>query len=232
MKYRRFLLALGFVAVLAGPAKAGFFFNKHAKPNPAQRVPQLLLILKTDADENKRVNAAKELLEFDPKAFPEMIPILIDVLKHDQKAAVRVEVVQTLSKLRPISQEAGMALEAAVGDPSWRVRWQAHQSLLGYRISGYRSPPKPQNTSPPAPTVGKQSTNGVPPVKRGLFSGPPKTGQTLVPNETPPPPLADPASATSGSVPKESPAPSPPQQPSRQPLPTPSDEGPDLPSGN
>jgi hypothetical protein len=230
MKTCRFLLVCGFVAVLVGPAPAGFFFfGSHAKPNPAERVPQLLVILKTDSDENKRSNAAKELREIDPKAFPGMIRVLIDVLKHEQKAAVRVEVVQTLGKLRPISQEAGLALESAENDPSWRVRWQARQSLLGYRISGYRTPPSPGNTSPPVVPGAKQSTNAAPPVKRGLFGGTPKTGQTLVPNETPPPPLAEPATPESGPAPKGASTPVPAQRPKLQPTPTPSEAGPDLP---
>lgn len=234
---RRFFLALGFVGMLAGPALAGIFFGKNTKPNPAERVSQLLVTLRTDADENKRTNAAKGLSEFDAKAFPQMVPLLIDALKHEQKVGVRVEVVQTLGKLRPISQEAGMAIEAALGDPSWRVRWQARQSLLGYRISGYRSPPKPEEVSSPAPSGSKQNANPVPStpaVKRGLFSTAPKNGPTLVPNETPPPPLADPKPATpqSGPLPRTSPIPVPVPRPNQQPPPAPSEEGPDLPSGD
>jgi hypothetical protein len=238
MTCRLFLLALGLVTALALPAPAGIFFGKRAKPNPAERVPQLLILVKTDADEDKRVSAAKELREFDPNAFPEMVPILIDVLKHDQQAAVRAETAQTLGKLRPISPQAGMALEEAAGDSSWRVRWQVRQSLLGYRIGGYRSPPKPEETAPPAPSAGKPGANRVPPapaVKRGLLSPVPKTGPTVVPNETPPPPLAEPPSATPapGPVPKGSSSPVPTGMPKLQKLPPkPSDEGPDLPLGD
>jgi hypothetical protein len=194
-----------------------------------ERVPQLLNILKTDSDETKRANAAKELREIDPKTAPGLVRVLVDVLKHEQKAAVRVELVQTLGKLRPVSQEAGLALESAEADPSWRVRWQARQSLLGYRVSGYRSAPKPENTSPPAVPGGKQTTNNAPPLKRGLFSPTPKTGPGLVPNETPPPPLADPISdmPQAGSLPKVSAKPPSAQRPNSQPMP--SEAGPDLP---
>jgi hypothetical protein len=222
MKYRRFLLALGLVAMLAGPAPAGILFWKHTKPNPAERVPQLLLTLKTDSDDSKRVSAAKELREFDPSAFPEMVPVLIDVLRHDPKTSVRLEVVQTLGKLRPISQEAGMALEEAVNDSSWRVRWQARQTLLGYRLSGYRSPGKPEETSrvPPGP-----------PVKRGPGS---KTKSGLVPNETAPPPLADPPQAAPAPEPvPKGVTPVPVETPKLQkPPPRLPEEGPDLPLGN
>jgi len=235
MKYGRFLLALGIAAAFAVSAPAGIFFGKHAKPTPAERVSHLLVTVKTDPDDGKRASAAKELRGFDPGAFPELVPVLIDVLKHDHKAAVRTEAAQTLGKLRPISQETGRALEEAVGDPSWRVRWQARQALLGYRMSGYRSLPKPEDSSP---LSGQQGTNRVPPappVKHGLSAPAPKAGPAIVPNETAPPPLADPAPAAPSSrpVPKGSSTPTPAETPKLQkPPPGPSEEGPDLPSSN
>jgi hypothetical protein len=188
MRCHLFLLTIGCIAGLAVPAPAGIFFGKHPKPTPAERVSQLVMQLRTDPDESKRANAAKELRAFDPRAFPQIVPTLIDVLKRDQKPAVRLEAAQTLSKLRPISQEAGLALEEAVGDPSWRVRWQARQALLGYRMSGYRSPP--DNLGPSIKQDAHQAPS-VSPVKRSLLPRA-KTGPTIVPNETPPPPLADP----------------------------------------
>ena len=46
----------------------------------------------------------------------------------------------SLSKIRPVSQPAGQALEmAAQRDDNWRVRWQAKTSLWGYQLAGYRS---------------------------------------------------------------------------------------------
>lgn len=234
MKYRDFLLPVGLVAALVAPAPAGIFFWKHTKPSPAERVSQLLVTLKTDSDDGKRASAAKELRGFDPSSFPEIVPILIDVLKHDQKPAVRAEVVQTLGKLRPISQEAGMALEEAAGDPSWRVRWQARQALLGYRISGYRSPPKPEEASPSGGAQNIGRVPAEPPVKRATVLPVPKARPGLVPKETPPPPLADPPQATPAPqrVPKGSATPVPAEVPKLQkPPPTLPDEGPDLPLG-
>lgn len=198
MSSHRFLLALGITATVVMPLPAGIIFGRHPKPSPAERVSQLLATVKTSPDDSKRASAAKELRAFDLRSFPEIAPALIEVLKHDQQSAVRAEAAQTLGKLRPISTEVGMALEEAVGDPSWRVRWQARESLVGYRIGGYRTPPKPDesakqviNQAPPAP-----------PAKRSLWPHlPSKTGPTLMPNETPPPPLADPpVPATSGPV--------------------------------
>jgi hypothetical protein len=224
---RRLLLALGLLAALAAPAPAGIFFGKHAKPNPAERVPQLLATLRMEPDAGKRVSAAKELRDYDPVAFPELVPTLIAVLKYDQKAEVRVEIVQTLGKLRPVSQEAGRALEAAVSDPSWHVRWQARQTLWGYHISGYRSAPQPQEASrsngkpeakaPPAPSA-----------NRGLVPSPLKSRPSIVPNETPPPPLAEPLPSTPAQ--KGTTAPIPAQTPRLQKTPPASaDTGPDLP---
>jgi hypothetical protein len=224
MQCRRLFLALGCFAVLTGFTHAGFIFGKHTRPNPAERVPQLLVILRTDSEESKRVNAAKELGEFDPKAFPAIIPILIQALKQDPKPSVRLEVVETLAKLRPVSQEAGVALQSALEDASWRVRWQARQSLWSYRLAGYKPPAKPEEAPHPAPPSAKPNTNAVAPGKRGLFTTTPKPGQALVPNETPPPPLADPVPSTPKLVPV-------PQRPSA-PQPAPSETGPDLPIKN
>jgi hypothetical protein len=230
MKYYRLLLTLGLIAAFAAPAPAGLFFGKHAKPNPAERVPQLLGTLKTDPDAGKRASAAKELRAYDPTAFPELVPTLIDVLKHDPKAEVRVEVVQTLGKLRPISQEAGRALEEAVNDSSWHVRWQARQTLLGYRISGYRSSSQPEEASRPA---GKPDPSAppAPPAKRSLVLPGLKTRPSLTPNETPPPPLADPLPPA--PTPKGLTTPVPAETPKLQiPPPSPSEAGPDLPLQN
>jgi hypothetical protein len=121
----------------AVPAPAGIFI-KRTKPNPQERVPQLIVTVKTDLDESKRGSAAAELRQFDPNAFPEIVPILIDVLKNDPRPSVRLEAAQSLGRLRPVSQPTGMALEdAASHDSNWRVRWQARSSLLHYHLGGY-----------------------------------------------------------------------------------------------
>jgi hypothetical protein len=133
---------------LTGPGFAGIFGKKPAKPNPAERVPELITILKTDGDENKRMEAAEELRYFDPTAFPQIVPALIDVLRNDAKPSVRSEAADTLGKLRPVSQAVGQALEQARDkDPAMRVRLQARSSLLGYAWSGYK-PAKPNDPPP------------------------------------------------------------------------------------
>ena len=85
---RRVALVLLLAPVLAAPAFAGIFFNntkKPDKPNPADRVPELIKIVQTDGDEDKRVAAAVELREYDPTQFPD-----IDA-GADRRAAQRQE---------------------------------------------------------------------------------------------------------------------------------------------
>jgi HEAT repeats len=223
------LLLVGLV--LSGwtlPAPGGILFGKHAKPNPAERVPELLAMIKTDPSESKRANAAKELGKYDPAAFPDMIAVLVDVAVHDDKAGVRLEAVQTLGKLRPISQEAGMALEEATHDSSIRVRLQARSSLLGYRLAGYHGAPRPSEpatvSAPPTPntTVMKPAA----PAKRFSIVPMPRTNTGLV-NETAPPPLAEPAAAP--TEPKKWMASPVPQPSVPKPQTQPADQGPDLP---
>ncbi len=195
MRWCRFLLALIVPAVIAIPAFAGIF-SKHNKPNPAERVPQLILAAKTDKSEDKRAAAVHELREYDPNAFPDLIPVLIDVLQHDAKAVVRAEAAQSLGRLRPISQEVGAVLEEAVHDPSFRVRWQARSALMSYRLGGYHSAPKSEaappeqlkTQNPSRKWFGLSTKQPVVPV--------PQT-RALAPGETPPPPLAVPITTLS-----------------------------------
>jgi hypothetical protein len=124
------------------PAPAGFLFKKRPKPNPAERVSDLIITVKTDPDDRKRAAAASELKKFSGKTYPEILPILIDVLRHDNSTAVRQEAAQSLGRIRPVTPEAGQALEQATKDRALRVRVQARTSLLYYRLSGYHSPKK------------------------------------------------------------------------------------------
>ncbi len=229
MKRYQVVLAVILLATLIAPAPAGIIFGKNNKPNPKERVPQLISIVKTNSDEDKRAEAAKELRDYDPAAFPELVPVLLDVLQNDTKPAVRAEAVQSLAKLRPVSQLVGQALEQATQDKSIRVRWQARSSLLGYRMSGYRSPPKPEDAPQAAPAG---LIPGLPRIG-SLFSTKPDKGPAasktspLAPNETAPPPLAQPltpAPATQQKVPLV-----PTTAPKLKTPPATQTEGPDLP---
>jgi hypothetical protein len=160
MSHRRLwtllLVPLVSIPLLGQPVSAGILFGKKSKkPIPNDRVPELLAIVKTDGDEAKRTAAAEELRNYDPTAYPMIIPTLVDVLLSDQKPNVRAEAAQSLGKLRPVTQQAGMALEKAMSsDSSMRVRLQARSALLQYHWSGYQSAKKDelllQQTKEPA----------------------------------------------------------------------------------
>lgn len=127
------------LTVWVRPAHAQLF-GRRTRANPAQRVPELIVTLKTASEERKRVRAAEELRDFDARTYSEIVPVLIDALKSDPKQAVRMEALSTLAKLRPVSQAAGQAIEkAAAGDESWRIRLHARSVLVGYRLAGYSS---------------------------------------------------------------------------------------------
>jgi hypothetical protein len=160
------LLPLLLPPLVAPPSYAGVFFKKIKKPTPAERVPELLAQVKTDGDESKRAAAAQELRQYDPQQFPMIVPVLADVLLSDKKPAVRAEAAQSIGKLRPISQQAGMALEQALSnDASMRVRLQARSSLMQYHWNGYhnvrkeesgpstKEPPLADDKTPPPPII-------------------------------------------------------------------------------
>jgi hypothetical protein len=156
MKVSR-ICTLVLLAIIAAPAFCGpiaDLFKKPAKPKPEERVPQLLITLKTDLDEHKRAAAAEELRQYDPNVFADVIPMLIDAARNDRAAGVRVEAVQSLAKFRPLSSEIGQVLEQAEKDPSMRVKIQARTSLVQYHLAGYHSgkktdPPLLQSNEPP-----------------------------------------------------------------------------------
>jgi hypothetical protein len=180
MKRLLWLLVVLVLPALAVPAQAQFFFKK-ARPAPAQRVPELILTLKTETDERKRAAAADELREYDAKTFTEIVPVLIDVLYNDKKYSVRLEALNSLYRLRPVSQPAGQAIEhAASSDESLRVRLQAKTALLKYHLAGYSSSNKNE------PSVFQPSTQepplaDPPSVAIPTVAFPPATGKTIVP---------------------------------------------------
>jgi hypothetical protein len=180
MRYRLFVL-LVLIPALTPSAHAGILFGrKKDKPDPKVRVPELVTVLKSDKDADKRSHAAEELRTFDLAQFPEIVPALIDALQNDPKPSVRIEAVQSLGKLRPVSQVVGEALEQALAkDASMRVRLQARSTLLQYHWAGYRSgkktdvPPLTPNREP-APVESRKyppliDTTAPPPSKPPLI---------------------------------------------------------------
>ena len=144
-------VVIGIMATSAPCGPIADLFKKAPKPKPEERVPELLIILKTDLDEHKRANAAEELRQCDPAVFTDVVPMLIDAARSDPSASVRTEALQSLAKFRPISSEIGQLLELAEKDPSMRVKIQARTSLVQYHLAGYHSPKKGEQ--PPLGTI-------------------------------------------------------------------------------
>lgn len=135
---RKLLIATVVLALPAwsGTAHAQLLFKKQ-RPTPSQRVPELILSIKTEGDERRRALAAEELRDFDTRTFSEIVPVLVDVLHRDPKVNVRLEALNSLARIRPVSQSVGQALEhAAANDESWRVRLQARSALVRYNLVG------------------------------------------------------------------------------------------------
>jgi hypothetical protein len=115
-------------------------------------------------------------------------------LQSDSKSAVRAEAAQSLGKLRPISQEAGMALQmAASSDTALRVRLQARTSLIQYQVSGFRSKLTgpdlgPNNQEPPlaAPTETPPQSVPTKPTPGRIVPVPASTSAAKVPLVAPP----------------------------------------------
>lgn len=151
MRRWRYILVLLFASLLSQSASAGInIFKKKPKPDPAQRVHELLRLVKSSPDELKRSDAADELREFDPAQFPEMIPILLEAMTADPKPSVRMSAMSTLAKIRPLSQDVGMGIEQSLAkDSSMRVRMHARSLLLQYHWAGYRTPKKEKDLKVP-----------------------------------------------------------------------------------
>ena len=231
------LVPLVLLPLLAGPAWAGIFGRKTKKPTPAERVPELLVLVKTDGDESKRAAAAQELRQYDPGQFPAIVPVLTDVLLTDKKPGVRAEAAQSLGKMRPISQQAGMALEQALtNDSSMRVRLQARSSLLQYHWSGYHNVKKddlvPQTKEPPLADANTPPVIGTSPPNSGRIAPRPMpAARTTSGYRTTPPASFPPVPANpTGKEPPLAPstAPMPPARPVPVPVTGGNEGGPEL----
>lgn len=192
---RRIMLVSALMALAAGPADAGIFSRK---PKPtAEKVPDLLVQLKSGTDESQRSGAAEELRQFDPKSHPEIVGGLIDALGKDASAGVRAEAAASLGKLRPISQQIGYALEQAQNnDGAMRVRLAARQALLQYHLVGYRSSGKSDASADKNGTQPVSGSNGSAAPLGQVKSPQTPTRIVMTPQgpfrETAEPPLADP----------------------------------------
>lgn len=188
MKWCRVCSLVLALAMLDDAAHAGIFFNRKPKTQPTDRIPTLLYTLKSDSSERKRAEAAEELRTFDAAANPEIVPALIECVQKDPQASVRIEAVQTLSKLRPVSQLAGRAIEqAATSDPSMRVQLQARSALLQYRMSGYHSGKGDSLPLTPGRPIRTDEPPLAPPLDPPAHKSQATPSSTIVPSSAPRP---------------------------------------------
>jgi hypothetical protein len=153
------LLAASAFEARADLPRLGIFRKKKedapsTEKDPAARVKQLLDTLKADPDEKKRLEAVAELSEYDPRTHLDMMPALLASLKADPSASVRAVTAEAIGELKPVTQNAGVALEQTLtNDPSESVRKSAQAALWQYHLNGYRSagasPAQPQTAEPP-----------------------------------------------------------------------------------
>jgi hypothetical protein len=194
---RRWLLPVVVLATLicAPYSTQAGIFKKSSKPNPAERVPELIGIVKTDKDEHKRESAAEELKQYDPAAFPDIVAVLADVVLTDPSSSVRAEAVDSLAHLRPVTQQAGLALEQVLAkDSSMKVRMQARYSLLQMHWAGYHSSAKEGPIPTKEPLAPSKETKAPPLIQMPLKTQQASTkfGETVAPQLAPatdPPPV-------------------------------------------
>jgi len=149
--------------VVSARSDAGIF-KRSAKPDPATQVPALIDMLKSASDDRDRVAAANALREYDAKVYPEVLPALTDALAGDSSSSVRSEAAEAIGRIRPITPQAGYALEQAKeNDKDRSVRNAARLALLQYKILGWIPGTKAeiafQTKEPP---LASQSVKSVP----------------------------------------------------------------------
>jgi len=150
--------------IWVAPSQAGIF-KRSPKPDPAIHVPGLIQTLKTSTDEKARAAAASELRDYDAKAYPDVLPTLIEALATDPSSSVRSKAAEAIGKVRPISPEAGYALEQAIdNDKSFQVRFSARTAILQYRLLGFIGGGKGEMTAQTGepPLAAATGTKGAP----------------------------------------------------------------------
>jgi len=198
-RLRRSLLVVGVVGLVATERPApgvdfglGLFKRRATKIDaPLSKAKQLVETLRTDPDEAKRKDAATELKALDPRTNPEVVPGLVASVQKDPSPAVRIKAVEALGELKPVSEQAGLALEAAAkADPDAKVREAINAALWQYHLNGYRTPESGSPLSMMTEKPGEKRTalkpaDGFQPIKNTV-------GKVVAPLLSPEPPLAVP----------------------------------------
>jgi hypothetical protein len=182
------------------------------------KAAQLVETLRNDPDVAKRKAAAAELRDLDPRTNPEVVPGLTASLLRDPSPAVRIEAVEALGKMKPVTEPAGLAMEeAAKTDPDPKVQEALGKALWQYHLNGYRTPQSGQPLATMTGGTGKGDGKSTtrPSFKFGDSFQPIKNtvGRILPPLLTPEPPLAPPLPTLPGTPPAPTVKPAPPLEP-------------------
>lgn len=131
-------MALAAMLFTSSSLQAQIFRRRSDAADPARRVPELIVSLRTDKDGKRRAQAAEELRNFDAAVFTEIVPALAVAAEKDESVAVRLEAVSSLGRLRPVNDIAGGALERiAAHENHLRIRLHAKATLFWYQRAGY-----------------------------------------------------------------------------------------------
>jgi hypothetical protein len=197
MRWYHSLLALAVLTAAVSPAGAINLFGKRSRPNPADRLQELLATVQSAKEDHKRASAAAELRQYDAATYPQVASVLVEVLKSDHSPVVRAEAAQSLGRMRPTSATAHHALETAASqDSAMRVRWQARRSLMFYHVS---APPAAAKGPEPKGPAGAPVVRDAPPTTQPLPAAPllqpvpyqgPTTSAAAPPRSQEPPPVS------------------------------------------
>jgi hypothetical protein len=209
------LVGLALTASDAPAQGLGIFRRRQKSDPPASKVKQHIATLQTSTDGAKRKEAAVELRQFDPRSNTDVIPALMGALQKDPVPAVRSAAAESIGALKPVSQPAGLTLEAvAQADPDPGVREAAKQALWQYHLNGYRTPvgsPLAAQTAEPPFAAKPASRPGLapPPVPGGFRPITNAVGKGQFFPQTAEPPLAKPKGKEPAKVPTVLPPPQP-----------------------
>jgi len=197
--------------------------QQQSKPDPAQRVKQLVGTLQTDPDVAHRKAAVDDLSAADARGNAEVVAALTGSLQRDPSPAVRAAVAQALGEAKSAGAAAVLA-EVEKSDPDAGVRAAAKTALWRHQLNAQKVSGSTAPAGEPAfarPPVSASPRTVAPPATdfRPITQGPGRGGFY---RETAEPPFA---------APKPTAAPTPvavaPPQP--MPLPTPTAQPGDLP---
>lgn len=179
MKWYTTMLIPGFLVAATVQAQAGgIFVSRKPAPNPDQHIYKLVNLAQSCRNSSQRAHAVQQLRNFDAVKYPQVVPVLVNVLRTDKSINVRIEAARSLGRVRPLTPAAREALaEASMHDSAFRVRWQARTSLTVYTVARIN----PRNYAPTNSKASRMTTK-EPPVGGPFVS--PESGTVPVREKT------------------------------------------------